>query len=201
LFGNKIPISLNGPGHDAPQPQQPSEPRFSCLLRSLSAPHALTPPGPGFRVQCKNNCFTEMCSGSEEGSYLRLINFVYHSTLGVRVIKKKKQVQGSGFRVQDSGFRVQGSGFRVQGSGFRVQGSGFGVQGSGFRVECLLKFQQRLQCSRHPASEKKENYSNVVEDCHLRAKARIWPWLPYLCRIHSTSIELKNLKGEGGRRF
>ena len=30
-----------------------------------------------------------MCSGSEAGSYLRLIDFVYHSTLGSRVIKKK----------------------------------------------------------------------------------------------------------------
>ena len=36
-----------------------------------------------------NNYFTEMCSGSEAGSYLRLIDFVYHSTLGLRVIKKK----------------------------------------------------------------------------------------------------------------
>jgi len=32
-----------------------------------------------------------MCSGSEAGLYLRLIDFVYHSTLGVRVIKKKKR--------------------------------------------------------------------------------------------------------------
>ena len=32
----------------------------------------------------------EMCSGSEAGSYLRRIDFVYHSTLGLRVIKKKK---------------------------------------------------------------------------------------------------------------
>jgi len=31
-----------------------------------------------------------MCSGSEAGSYLRLIDFVYHSTLGLRVIKKHK---------------------------------------------------------------------------------------------------------------
>ena len=31
-----------------------------------------------------------MCSGSEAGSYSRLIDFVYHSTLGLRVIKKKK---------------------------------------------------------------------------------------------------------------
>ena len=37
----------------------------------------------------ENNSFTELCSGSETGSYLRLIDFVYHSTLGLRVIKKK----------------------------------------------------------------------------------------------------------------
>ena len=30
-----------------------------------------------------------MCSGSEAGSCLRLIDFVFHSTLGLRVIKKK----------------------------------------------------------------------------------------------------------------
>jgi len=34
---------------------------------------------------------TEMCSGSEAGSYLRPIDFVYHSTLGSRVIKKKEE--------------------------------------------------------------------------------------------------------------
>ena len=43
--------------------------------------------------------FTEMCSGSEAGSYLRLIDFVYHSTLGVRVLKKKKKKYSSGCRV------------------------------------------------------------------------------------------------------
>ena len=31
-----------------------------------------------------------MCSGSEAGSYVRLTDFVYHSTLGLGVIKKKK---------------------------------------------------------------------------------------------------------------
>jgi len=40
--------------------------------------------------QFQNNYFTEMCSVSEAGSCLRLIDFVYHSTLGLRVIKKKK---------------------------------------------------------------------------------------------------------------
>ena len=42
-------------------------------------------------VLFENNYFTEMCSDSETGSYLRLIDFVYHSTLGWRVIKKKKK--------------------------------------------------------------------------------------------------------------
>ena len=37
--------------------------------------------------------FTEMCSGSEAGSYFRLKDFVYHSRLGLRVIEKKKTIQ------------------------------------------------------------------------------------------------------------
>jgi len=32
----------------------------------------------------------KLCSGSEAGSYLRLIDFSYHSTLGLRVMKKKR---------------------------------------------------------------------------------------------------------------
>jgi len=39
------------------------------------------------------NYFTEMCSGSEAGSYLRLLDFVYYSILGLRVIKKQKKIQ------------------------------------------------------------------------------------------------------------
>jgi len=35
-----------------------------------------------------------MCSGSEAGSYLRLKDFVHHSTLGLRVIRKKKKNLG-----------------------------------------------------------------------------------------------------------
>jgi len=34
-----------------------------------------------------------MCSSSEAGAYLRLIDLVYHPTLGLRVIKKKKKKQ------------------------------------------------------------------------------------------------------------
>jgi len=47
--------------------------------------------GQRMHLQFENNYFTEICSGSEAGSYLRLIDFVYHSTLGLRVIKKKKR--------------------------------------------------------------------------------------------------------------
>ena len=48
-----------------------------------------------------------MCSGSEVGSYLKRIDFVYHSTLGLKVIRKKKK-SGVGCGVQGLGCRVQG---------------------------------------------------------------------------------------------
>jgi len=51
-----------------------------------------------YSSQFENNYFTEMCSGSEAGSYLRLIDFVYHSTLGLRVIKKKRPLGQSTLR-------------------------------------------------------------------------------------------------------
>jgi len=35
--------------------------------------------------------YTEMCSGSEARLYVRRIDFVYHSTLGLKGIKKKKK--------------------------------------------------------------------------------------------------------------
>ena len=41
-----------------------------------------------------NNYFTEMCSGSEEGSNLTLIDLLYHSTLGLRITKKKDEEGG-----------------------------------------------------------------------------------------------------------
>ena len=83
--------------------------------------------------------FTEMCSGSEAGSNLRLIDFVYHSTLGLRATQKRRpcpiglRVEGKGLRVE--GLRVGGAGFRVQGSEFMVQGAGCRVQGAGCRVQ------------------------------------------------------------------
>ena len=43
------------------------------------------------QIQFENNCFTEMCSGSEAGSYVRPIDFVCHSILGLRVMKKRRE--------------------------------------------------------------------------------------------------------------
>jgi len=34
-----------------------------------------------------------MCSGSEESLFFRLIDFVYHSSLGLRAIKKMRKSQ------------------------------------------------------------------------------------------------------------
>ena len=44
-----------------------------------------------YSSESENNYFTEMCSGSEAGSYLRLIDFVYHSTPGLRSIMKRDE--------------------------------------------------------------------------------------------------------------
>jgi len=51
-----------------------------------------------------------MCSGSEAGSYLRLIDFVHHSTQGLRVIKKKKKQENT--RASNSGTRESGGAAR-----------------------------------------------------------------------------------------
>jgi len=58
-----------------------------------------------------------MCSGSKAGSYLRLIDFVYHSTLGLRVIKKKKRSEAEPDIRIASRERVSGLGFRLSGFG------------------------------------------------------------------------------------
>ena len=42
----------------------------------------------------KNNYFAELWSGSKEGSYLRLIDFVCHSNLSLRVTKKRRRRLG-----------------------------------------------------------------------------------------------------------
>jgi len=85
------------------------------------------PPGPpeglGFGVE--NNYFTEMCSGSEAGSYSRLIDFVYHSMLGLRVIKKKSIPEDRGTRARLPAEHREAHARHPCGLGFRVQGLGF----------------------------------------------------------------------------
>ena len=46
------------------------------------------------------------------GSQLRLIDVMYHSTLNLRVIKKKKKVKGLEFRAQSIWVRFEVEGFR-----------------------------------------------------------------------------------------
>ena len=48
---------------------------MSEVLLYGSGLRVVKPSFPVHSSQFKNNCFTEMCSGSEEGSYLRLIDF------------------------------------------------------------------------------------------------------------------------------
>ena len=52
------------------------------------------------------NYFTDMCSGSESGSYLRLIDSVYHSTLVLRVTKKEEEEVGDESRTDPDAVRV-----------------------------------------------------------------------------------------------
>jgi len=47
-----------------------------------------------------------MCSGSKEGSYLLLTDFLYHSTLGVRVIEKKKDLETMSDSINPTPFSV-----------------------------------------------------------------------------------------------
>ena len=61
------------------------------FIRVPPPPHTTNPWG-----RDSLNYFTEMCSGSEAGSYFRLIDFLYHSTLGLRVIKKKQKYEKEG---------------------------------------------------------------------------------------------------------
>jgi len=67
----------------------------AAAVRVSSGSAATARPAPLLVHVKGHHYFTEMCSGSEAGSYLRLIDFVFHSTLGLRVIQKKKR-GGSG---------------------------------------------------------------------------------------------------------
>jgi hypothetical protein len=62
---------------------QPPNPKHQTLK---SESHTTNP-----KYETRYPELTEMCRGSEAGWYLRLIDFVYHSTLSSRVIKMEKR--------------------------------------------------------------------------------------------------------------
>ena len=73
--------------------------------------------------QFEYNYFTALCNGSEAGSYLRLVDFVYHSILGLRVRKKKSGKSATevlGLRVRKK--KKKKSGKSAPEGGQRVQG-------------------------------------------------------------------------------
>ena len=81
----------------------------------MCAPRSPSSPAPGIMIGFRVQRF-------RGGLVFKAHRLVYHSTLGLRVIKKKKKVEGSGFSdafvrtefAQFTCFRVQGSGSRVQ---------------------------------------------------------------------------------------
>ena len=80
----------------------------------------------------------EMCSGSEAVSYSRLINFVYHSTLGLRVIQKKSRRSPG---ESDFGFRVSGFGIQTRRGFADVR-----VGRAGVEVEVRARDRVRRSC-------------------------------------------------------
>ena len=70
-------------------------PLYQRVQVSCPAPHQHVHLG---QIMCdlernnKNNVFTEMCSGSEAGSYVRRIDFLYQSTLGLRVRGRRRDL-------------------------------------------------------------------------------------------------------------
>ena len=87
-------------------------------------------------IEYKNIYFREMCSGSEAGSYVRRIDFVYHSTLGLRVIKKKKGgCTWSGLPQFKFPLYLPRAKVRACGSELGIRDPGFGFRvGYGFRI-------------------------------------------------------------------
>ena len=88
------------------------------------------------RPQFENKYFTEMCSGSVAGSYLRLIDFVYHATLGLRVIKKRRITcrHGNGVCAPPAREVIANGLFLFPSFDFQLRPIQIRVQGSGSRV-------------------------------------------------------------------
>jgi len=71
--------------------------RYRCRANMAHTRHSGPDSGLGFQehvLKTMQVIPSTLESGSEAGSYLRLIDFVHHSTLGLRVIKKKRRSMG-----------------------------------------------------------------------------------------------------------
>ena len=90
---------------------------FHLVPSSLRSGGGSPPPSPRFDGTSRVPYFIEMCSGSEAGSYLRH-SLLYHSTLGVRVIKKKKKVpENKIVRASDPGNEIVRASAPIGGGG------------------------------------------------------------------------------------
>ena len=82
----------------------------------------------------------KMCSSSEAVSYVRLTDFVYYSTLGLRVIKQKRRERG--FRFSRRRVRVQQS--QILAPRLSIVERGFGF--STGKVDVKLTGTGNLKC-------------------------------------------------------
>ena len=123
------PLKAQGPSRTCNESKEernkPAKARFWQwnLGGVLAAPASESPPLPTLACQGSVKCQAHLETTSQKCaalSYLRLIDFVYHSTLGLRVIKKKKK-------------RLDARSRRVQGTS-REQGLGLGLEDLRFRV-------------------------------------------------------------------
>ena len=142
----------------------------------------------------QNNYFTEMCSGSEAGSYLRLIDVVYHSTLGLRVRKKSEKGRVAAC--------LPLSDRRSSTFAHDVLSPFLLLHFLSLRLISLPPFLSRRDEMLHTinlspalgvgrsAAERRGCNLKRVKDVYLKAKARIWLCLSCMCHIRSIADSL-----------
>ena len=78
---------------------------LSCGLRVQQTPNPIQAHVVRLWKGALDYYFRKMCSSSEAGSYVSLTDFVYHSTLGLRVLKQKRRERGFRFSRKRVRFR------------------------------------------------------------------------------------------------
>jgi len=97
---------------------------------------------PGWVLNLRTTAL-QKCEAVPRRLVFKAHRLLYHSTLGLRVIKKKKL--GTAFQL-DVSLSGEGFGFRFEGLGLKVEGLGLRVEGWGFEVEGsrVVVFRQKL---------------------------------------------------------